>query len=355
MPEASTSAPAAHGPAAWAARPARRQQGRAVARAPVGWRRARAVAPPAAQLFAGGGNSHSPVDRERQVERLMHTVSSPKDIGSEYGEGFMQFRLSGDATHLSVDALNEQLRSAGATRIRHAMRPDEAFGLIFCFENVVADTRGLQRAAWQAVAEAEGLRFPSIERQSMYDVRPEHAITEMLQWTRDWKRARELAWLVAVAYSEQLAKARRAGAGGATTTHAVLDRLELRQHFCTTVTADDDMETIAQRFLSAAIKLGRPPEQCVVFASCAASVVAAHNCTMRAVAVMGAQPAFRLENADLTCSSLAQLSVYNIRRLFSNRGESFMDLRRQGTDAEALPRQLTHATAEPEEEGEELW
>ena len=36
--------------------------------------------------------------------------------------------------------------------------------------------------------------------------------------------------------------------------------------------ADDDMETMAQRYLSAAIKLGRPPNHCVVFAACPTSV-----------------------------------------------------------------------------------
>ena len=40
---------------------------------------------------------------------------------------------------------------------------------------------------------------------------------------------------------------------------------------------------------------------------------AAHNCSMKAVAVMGAHTAFALKNADLTCASMAELSVYNIR------------------------------------------
>lgn len=48
------------------------------------------------------------------------------------------------AAFQDVDSLNEQLRSAGAARMRHAMRPDEAFGLVFCWDNVVADTRALQ-------------------------------------------------------------------------------------------------------------------------------------------------------------------------------------------------------------------
>ena len=58
---------------------------------------------------------------------------------------------------------------------------------------------------------------------------------------------------------------------------AVLERLGLRRYFTALVTAADDMETIAQRYLGAAIKLSRPPEQCVVFAACPQTVAAAHN------------------------------------------------------------------------------
>ena len=54
------------------------------------------------------------------------------------------------------------------------------------------------------------------------------------------------------------------------------------EFFIATVTAEDGMETKSQRFLSAAIKMGRPPNHCVVFDSCLAGVTAAHNCTMKA-------------------------------------------------------------------------
>lgn len=60
-----------------------------------------------------------------------------------------------------------------------------------------------------------------------------------------------------------------------------LERLGLLEFFIATVTAEDGMETKSQRFLSAAIKLGRPPNHCVVFDSCLAGVTAAHNCTMK--------------------------------------------------------------------------
>lgn len=43
----------------------------------------------------------------------------------------------------------------------------------------VANTRELQRAAWKAVAEAEGLPFPSMERPQLYDMRPERAAMDV--------------------------------------------------------------------------------------------------------------------------------------------------------------------------------
>jgi uncharacterized membrane protein len=51
------------------------------------------------------------------------------------------------------------------------------------------------------------------------------------------------------------------------------------------VTAEDEPETIAQRLLTASIKLGRPPNQCVFFDSTVEGITAAHNCTFKAVAV----------------------------------------------------------------------
>lgn len=130
------------------------------------------------------------------------------------------------------------------------------------------------------------------------------------------------------------------------TTHALLDRLGLRQFFAATVTADDDMETISHRFLSAAIKLGRPPDQCVVFAGCPSSVTAAHNCTMRAVALMGPHTAPQLRAADLTIGSMTELSVYNLRRLFANKGAEFMDLKQKFGGQATNGRRLRNATAE---------
>lgn len=65
------------------------------------------------------------------------------------------------------------------------------------------------------------------------------------------------------------------------TVNDMLVQADLGRFFQAFVTAEDGMDTISQRFLSACIKLGRPPNQCVVFESSPAGITAAHNCTMK--------------------------------------------------------------------------
>ena len=297
---------------------------------------------------------------------LPASISFTDRIGAEYGEGFLQFRLSGEKTRLDVDTLNEALRVKGADRIRHStMCPDEAYGLVFDFDDVIVDTRALQRIAWQNVATMEGLPYPSIERGHMFEMRPERAAMHVLQWTQNMQRAQELAWLVATEYAKQIHNIDTPLSGvvewleimnktnvpcalvtaiDKTTATNILEKMNLRHYFGALVTADDDMETIAQRYLSAAIKLNRPPNQCVVFGSTPAAMAAAHNCTMRCVAVIGPHTAPQLRSADLTISTMTELSVMNIRRLFANSGTQFMDLKKARTGQGTPKRKLRHAT-----------
>ncbi len=53
----------------------------------------------------------------------------------------MQFRPGGEPRTLDVAALNESLKAGGAIRLRHTLRPDEAYGCVFDFDAVVADTQ----------------------------------------------------------------------------------------------------------------------------------------------------------------------------------------------------------------------
>ncbi len=92
------------------------------------------------------------------------------------------------------------------------------------------------------------------------------------------------------------------------------------------------------------MKLHRPPNMCVLLDAAPEGVTAAHNCTMKAIAVPGRFKAYQLTQADLTCPSLGELTVYNIRKLFANRGHEFMDLQ-HGFSGETPPskRRVTNA------------
>ena len=46
-------------------------------------------------------------------------------------QGFVEFRIGAQPLHLDVEMLNERLKLRGAHRMRTAMRPDEAYGMVF--------------------------------------------------------------------------------------------------------------------------------------------------------------------------------------------------------------------------------
>ena len=73
---------------------------------------------------------------------LLFALTSCSSIGRcepHSAQGFIQYRASGESSHLDVDTLNERLKLKGAERMRTAMRPDEAFGMIFSWDGVIAD------------------------------------------------------------------------------------------------------------------------------------------------------------------------------------------------------------------------
>lgn len=96
---------------------------------------------------------------------------------------------------------------------------------------------------------------------------PHHA-PQVLGWTRDIKLARDLSWQLAGLYGEQLKQLAVAPTGlrpwldtlanysvpcalvsslDKGTVRRVLERMHLHDHFGVMVTAEDDMETMAQR------------------------------------------------------------------------------------------------------------
>lgn len=276
-----------------------------------------------------------------------------ESIGAEHGEGFATFRPTGPL-HVDVDFLNDRMRERGLQRIRYAMKPDEAFGLIFSWDNVLLNTHALRMVAWSRLAAEEGKQLPSSTKmqKQLLCMGVDRGLELVLDWGADLSKI-EVARLtkrLATLYCEELASTQVPMEGLRTWLEALfnagvpcaiassmdrisllgaLQRMGLLKYFRSFVTEEDGMESIAHRFLSAAVKLDRAPAKCVVFEDDPRGVAAAHNCTMKAVALIGSHPAYELAQADLAVSSFTDLSVINLRRLFANKGAEFMDLQKQ--------------------------
>ncbi|XP_021732181.1 5-amino-6-(5-phospho-D-ribitylamino)uracil phosphatase, chloroplastic-like isoform X1 [Chenopodium quinoa] len=287
-------------------------------------------------------------------------------IGAEYGEGFETFRPDGPLK-VDVDFLNDKLQEGFLQRIRYAMKPDEAFGLIFSWDNVVADTRALKLNAWKQLASEEGKEIPEdagTQRLMLYSG-PDHVLNKVLQWEKSETDVYLLKMRLSHLYYENLLKLDRPLEGVEEWLEAVstaripcaivsnldrrimveaLDRMGIKKYFQAIVSEEDGMEAMAHRFLSAAVKLDRKPSKCIVFEDDPRGVTAAHNCTMMAVALIGAHPAYDLVQADLAVANFSELSVINLRRLFAHKGSNFMDLQKQIIEKSPPKRKLTTDT-----------
>ncbi|XP_039174156.1 5-amino-6-(5-phospho-D-ribitylamino)uracil phosphatase, chloroplastic isoform X2 [Eucalyptus grandis] len=256
-------------------------------------------------------------------------------IGAEYGEGFETFRADGPLK-MDVDFLNDRLQEGFLQRIRYAMKPDEAYGLIFSWDNVVVDTQSLKLKALKQLAIEEGKELPEDIRLQKLMLHAGadhllHKLTEPMEGLKEWMDAVHTARVPCAVVSSLDRK----------TMIEALDHLKLTKYFQAVVSEEDGMESIAHRFLSAALKLDRKPSKCIVFEDDPRGVTAAHNCTMMAIALIGSHPAYDLEQADLTVASFNELSVINLRRLFANKGSTFMDLQKQIAEREHPKRKLT--------------
>ncbi|MEW5307356.1 MAG: hypothetical protein WDW38_001257 [Sanguina aurantia] len=282
--------------------------------------------------------------------RAYKLLQAKPKTGAEYGQGFVEFRMSG-TVQLDVDTMNERLKHTGVARLRHQQHPDEQYGIILNFDTVITNTRMVQSLCWQQLAKAHGTVIPPLrDNLVLFNSTPERVIMDVLRWTSNPDTAAALSWELAALLAVELESLSEPCPGvrewvasltkykvpiaivselDKFTVRLALQRMRLDDHFTVLVSAEDDMDNTAQRYLSASLQLQRPPNLCVVFDALPEAITAAHNCTMKAVAVCGLYPAYALKQADVTCGRLSELTVYNIRRLFANQGSDFMSLELQ--------------------------
>eukprot|EP00198_Chlamydomonas_reinhardtii_P006747 XP_001696083.1 haloacid dehalogenase-like hydrolase [Chlamydomonas reinhardtii] len=182
-----------------------RLAGRRVSAPSLAIRRARSLVVRAQQVPEAEDEAEPTTSYSHAARQAYARLSAPPKVGAEYGEGFMQFRLGGEPRRLDVAALNESLKAGGALRLRFHNRPDEAYGCVFDFDSIIANTHGAYVSAWRKLAEARGLPLPRHARLSMHATAPERIIMDVLGWTSSMKEARALAFELAETYAQELA------------------------------------------------------------------------------------------------------------------------------------------------------
>ena len=218
---------------------------------------------------------------------------------------------------------------------------------------MLVHTRFMLILAWNRVADMHGKsRFDFTGRPQSHidEMMAEKVVLYVFKWTNDIKEARAIVydfnhvlvqtllhhgtlthssartWLDLV--GEFQIPCSLVSFFDRSTIETLMKKLHMESKFAKIVTAEDEVENRSQAYLKASMDLQRPPEQCAVFCTTVESITAAHNCTMRAVAVVGHCTAPQLSNADLTILNFEELTIYNVRRLFANRGSNFMDLKK---------------------------
>ncbi|XP_073282294.1 5-amino-6-(5-phospho-D-ribitylamino)uracil phosphatase, chloroplastic-like isoform X4 [Primulina huaijiensis] len=253
-------------------------------------------------------------------------------IGAEYGEGFETFRPEGP---LKVDVANtralkldawEKLASEEGKEIPR----DDSVQRVLHY----AGADHVLRKVWESLVLLWGMAEADLDRlklrlSELYC----HKLVELSEPIEGLKE-----WLDAIATS-RIPCAVVSSLDRKNMVEA-LERMGLKKFFQAIVSEEDGMDSIAHRFLSAAVKLDRKPSKCVVFEDDPRGITAAHNCTMMAVALIGAHPAYDLGQADLAVASFNELSVINLRRLFAHIGSTFMDLQKQVIDKAPSKRKL---------------
>ena len=264
------------------------------------------------------------------------------DAGGGRTEGYWA-ALQEAPDRLRASDLNELLQPDHMDRLRFANFPMQAYGALFKWEVLVDDPLRVYREPWVKVAEANGLSVPDDDVIfKAVGVRPERVIQQFFGWTDEWGVARQLAFDHYEAKAEMLRTHEFQAAEGAVKWLELLNEYQVPCCLCAGtsldkpsaeamaeragfdhlldqyVTAEDGCETTEQTYLVSCIKVRRPPERCVVFEDDQWGVVAAHEATAKAIAVLssGSAKLGELRNADARVSTMDELSLMSLRELF---------------------------------------
>ena len=222
----------------------------------------------------------------------------------------------------------------------------QTWAAIFDWDGVVIDSSRQHERGWEMLAAEEGRVMPPGFFKRSFGMRNDRVISELLGWTRDPDRLRQLSARKEQLYRELIQhdhiaplpgvvawldalRATRVPCAIASSTprsniECVIDALNLRSYFPATVTAEDVTrgKPDPEVFLCAAAKLGVAPPRCVVFEDAHVGIEAARAAGMRVVGLATTHPAETLQDADRVVTRLDELTVKQVRRWFESGDES---------------------------------
>lgn len=213
-------------------------------------------------------------------------------------------------------------------------------GVIMEWEGVIVeDDPYIESRAWLALAEEEGKRPPAtFILKRVEGMKNEHAISEVLCWSRDPVNVRRLASRKEELYQEMqgglyqlrpgsqeflvtLKKHKIPIALASTRPRKYLEKaIEAvgMQGFFDVVVAAEDVyrgKPDPEMVMYAAQLLNIISERCIVFGNSNSSVEASHDICMKCVAVAGKHPVFELGAADMVVRRLDDLSLVDLKNL----------------------------------------
>ncbi len=216
------------------------------------------------------------------------------------------------------------------------------FSCIFDWDGIIIDSSQHHIEAWKRLAKEEGLVFPEHLFKQSFGMKNEEIIPKLWKWTNDPSQIRRIDRKKEGVYREMMKELGCVALPGvkallgSAASHAIpcgigssapkanivtgLDILKLGRYFVSVVSGEDVElgKPSPQIFLEAARRMGREPQECVVFEDAKVGVAGAKAAKMKVVAVTNTYPPEELGNADIVVDSLERISMDRLDGLFAS-------------------------------------
>lgn len=204
-------------------------------------------------------------------------------------------------------------------------------GALFDWDGVIIDSSAQHEKSWERLAEEVGKPLPKDHFIRGFGMKNQVIIPKILQWTDDaeqiesWSLRKEHLYREIIAEEGirplpgvpellQMLAGRGVPCAVASSTHrknveTVFDAIGMRDCFAAVVTAEDVVQgkPNPEVFLTSAARIGRRPNECVVFEDAHVGIEAGLAAGARVIAVATTNPLDDLGRANLAVRSLAEV------------------------------------------------